>query len=121
MNKVVPVIIAIALVLSFTGMTSSADKGEKITMVAGAVKAIDTKQKTITLETNELGKFTCILDDKTLLLGRKTIADVKVDDVAAVIYEDVNGKHIAKSITVASPAGSSSKEKTAPATSQEKK
>ena len=110
MNKVAAVIIAVSLFFSFAGITLSAEKGIKF--VAGSVKAIDTKGKTITLQSNDAAEFTCIFDDKTLLRGKMTMAEIQVGDPAALIYEDVNGTHLVKSITVMSQAGASSEEKT---------
>ena len=118
MNKVAAVIIAVSLFFSFTGIILSAEKEKGTRFVAGTVKTIDTREKTITLQNNDIGEFTCTLDDKSSLRGKKTMADIKVGDLAALIYEDVNGTHLAKSITVISPAGSSSEEKAKPAQSE---
>jgi len=123
-NKVVPVIIAIALVFSFTGMTFSAEK-EKMKVFGGGVKAINLKEKTMTLWNDKVPEFTCSVDDKSIsktTSGNKTLADIKVGDIAVVVYEEVNGKNVAKSITVTSrAAAASSGEETKPAPSEGKK
>lgn len=125
MNKAVSLIISIFLVFSFIGTTFSADKGKKIQVFAGLIKTIDVKEKTITLQNDKTPEFTCIIDDKAVIRmanGKKSmVADIRIGDIAAVAYEEINGKNIATSITAMTPAASSSSEKANPANSEGKK
>jgi len=123
-NKIVPVIIAVALLFSFTGMGSSAEK-QKMQVFGGGVKAVDTKEKTITLWNDKVPEITFSVDDKSiskLTGGNKTLADIKIGDIAVVAYEEVNGKNVAKAITITSrEAASSQGQKAKPAPSEGKK
>lgn len=132
MNKAVSFVIAISLLFSFAGIAFPIEKGKKIKTAAGVIKVFDTKEKTITLR-DDKADFTCIIDDKTVFRmtdGNKALTDIKAGDVVALVkvgyiaalaYEEVNGKNLAKSITVISSAVSSSGEKSKPANSEEKK
>lgn len=124
MNKIVPVIIAIVLVFSFAGTTFSAEK-KKFEVFGGGVKAIDLKEKTVTLWNDSVPEFICSVDDRSIskqTSGNKTLADIKVGDIAVVVYDKVNGKNVAKSITITSrEAASRPPEKAKPAPSEEKK
>jgi len=121
-NKIVPVILAVALLFSFTGMASSAEK-QKMQVFGGGVKAVDTKEKTITLWNDKVPEITFSVDDKSIskmTSGNKTLADIKIGDIAVVVYDEVNGKKVVKSMTIQSPA-SSSGQKAKPADSEGKK
>jgi hypothetical protein len=116
LNKAVSAIIVILLVFAFTGMAFSAENNKKTQVFGGKITAINTKEKTITLKNDETPKFTCIFNDKTLIRmtnGQKPI-DMKINDIIAVLYEEVNGKNIAKSISALAPAASSSKGQSKP-------
>lgn len=132
MNKAVSFVIAVSLLFSFAGIAFSIDKEKKFKTAAGVIKAIDTKEKTITLQ-DDKADFTCIFNDKTVFRmsdGKKALTDIKAGDVAAIVkvgyiaalvYEEVNGKNLVKSITVISSAVSSSGEKAKSANSEGKK
>lgn len=124
MNKIVPVVIAVAFVFSLAGMTSSAERQQK-KLFAGTIKKIDTKEKVITLENDRVAEFTCSVDEKSIpqmTNGKKTLADMKVGDIAVVVYEEVNGKNVAKGITVQPPPMTASpKQKNEPADTGGKK
>ena len=111
MNRAVSLIIMIFFVFSFTGIAFSAEKNKKMQVFGGLITAIDTKENIITLKNDKTPEFTCIVDDKALKRntnGKKSMADIRIGDIVAVVYEEVNGKNIAKSITAMAPAVSSS-------------
>ncbi|HYA32016.1 MAG TPA: hypothetical protein VED67_04590 [Thermodesulfovibrionales bacterium] len=124
MKKRLAVIISVLLILSFEGVTYAVEQG-KINFVSGVVKALDAKTGAITLKADGKPDFTCFIDGKTVLRmsnGRKTADQIKVGDIAATIYKEVQGRVIATSITVVSPQVSPSVKKDGtPANSQEKK
>ncbi len=105
MSRIVAVLVLILFVSAFTGIAYSVEKENKIKLEAGVVKALDAKAKTITLSADNKTDFTCFFDDKTAVranTGKKiTTADIKVGDVIVLLYEEVNGKKIAKSVTTA--------------------
>ena len=117
MNKVVPVIIMIFLVSSFTGITFSSEKEKKMQVFAGLIKAIDTKEKTITLQNDKTPEFTCTVNDKAVIRinnEKKSFADIRTGNIAVAVYEEMNGKNVVKSITVIPPAASSSEGQSKP-------
>jgi len=117
LNKAVSLIIVILLVFSFTGITFSAENDKKIQAFGGKITAINTKEKTITFKNDETPEFKCIFDEKTVVRmanGEKAKSDIKLGDIVAVVYEEVNGKNIAKSIAAMVPAASSSKGQSKP-------
>lgn len=123
MIKIVSVIIAFVFVFSFAGMTFSAEK-QNMKVFAGAVKKIDTKEKTITLWNDKVPEFTCSVDENNITKsgsGKKTLADIKIGDIVVVAYGEVNGKNVAKAVTISSPAAASPGEKAKPAVSEGKK
>jgi Cu/Ag efflux protein CusF len=126
LNKVVLGMVSIFVVLAFAGVAFSAGKAKGMKMAAGQVKAIDAKAGTVTLGTDKSGDSIYIIGDKTAVRTNNkntgTVADIKVGDIAAVVYYDVNGKNVIRSITVLSPAPASSPaNKTATTKPQEKK
>ncbi len=124
MKKRVGVIISVLLVLSFAGTTYAVEKG-KINFVSGRVTAFDAKTGAITLKLNGKPDFTCFIDSKTMLRmsnGRKTADQIKIGDMAAAVYDEVQSKPIIRSLTVLTLRGSSSAAKQGvAANSQEKK
>ena len=111
MNKAVSVIIMILLVFSFTGVTFSSEQEKKMQVFAGLITAIDTKEHTITLQNDKTPEFTCIVNDKAVIRmnnEKKSFADIRTGNIAVAVYEEMNGKNVVKSITVVSPATSSS-------------
>lgn len=124
MNKIVTVIVSTLFIFSFIGTTFSAEKGKNLKVAAGAVKAIDKAAKTITIKEDKKEAFTCFFDDKTIIRANTggKIDDMKIGDIAALAYEEVNGKNIARGITVISQSGLSSSEKVSkPANTEVKK
>jgi Cu/Ag efflux protein CusF len=108
LNKVVLGIISIFVVFAFAGISLSAENAKGYKMAAGQVKALDAKAGTITLGNDKSGDSTYVIGDKTVVRAnnknRGTLADIKVGDIAALVYYDVNGKNVIRSITVLSPA-----------------
>ncbi len=117
MRKRVGVIISVLLVLSFAG-TSYAVEKRKINFVNGVVKSFDAKTGAITVKANGKPDFTYFIDSKTVLRmsnGRKTADQIKVGDMAAAVYQEVQGKPVATSITVLTLQAPPSAAKTNPA------
>jgi len=113
LKKKITVIILVLLALSFA-VTTYAVERRKINLVAGEVKALDTKTKMLTLKENGKPDFSCFITDKTVLRmdkGRKTADQIKVGDIAVLIYQEMQGQKIATSITIATPHDSPSAEK----------
>jgi Cu/Ag efflux protein CusF len=111
LNKTVLAIVSIFLVFAFAETGFSAGKEAAIKMAAGEVKAVDTKAKTITIRNDKQAESVFVFDDKTVVRARNknnsTFDDVKVGDIAALIYDQVGGKSVIKSITVVTPIGAS--------------
>jgi Cu/Ag efflux protein CusF len=111
LNKVVLGIISIFVVFAFAGTSLSAENDRGYKMTAGKVKAVDSKTGAITLGNDKSADSTYIIGDKTVVRAnnknRGAIADIKVGDIAALVYYDVNGKNVIRSITIISPAATS--------------
>jgi predicted RNA-binding protein len=75
-----------------------------IKLFAGAVKNIDMNQGIITLKNDRDGESTFVLGQNVVVKANdnstKTVNDIKVGDIAALVYDEVEGKRIAKSITI---------------------
>ena len=125
MNKVVLGIVSIFIVLAFAGITFSAENTKGMKMAAGQVKAIDTKAKTLTIGNDKEGDLTYVVTDKTIVRANNkkasTFADIKVGDIAALVYYDVNGKKEVRSVTVMSLATASPSANKAATTKPEEK
>lgn len=94
-----------ALLLCFAGTAFSAEK-QQLKVFGGTIKAIDTKEKVLTLWNAEVPEFTLTVEEKTIskiTSEKKTLADMKIGDIAVVVYEEVNGKIVPKAITVKTP------------------
>lgn len=108
-------LISVFFVVSFVGISSAADKRTKPKVAAGAVKTIDLQAKTLTLREDTKPDLTCSFDDKTTLRsnnGQKiTFADIKIGAILVLVYDIVDGKNIAKSITVAGQVDAPTPEK----------
>lgn len=113
MKKVVSIIVALLFVFSITSLSFAVEEKKampaekpKVKQVTGDVKAVDMKAKTITVAKMMKGKAeetVVTVDDKTkITMGKekKTLADVKVGDKVKVHYTEVEGKNIAKSVTI---------------------
>jgi Cu/Ag efflux protein CusF len=110
LNRIALGIVSIFVALIFAGVTFSAEKMQGIKMAAGQVKAINAKTKTITIGNDKSGDAAYVVDDRTLVRANNktgSFADIKVGDIAALVYYDVNGKNMVKSITVLSRAAAS--------------
>ena len=119
MKKLVLGIVSIFIVLAFAGITFSAQDMKGMKMAAGQVKAIDTKARTVTIANDKEGDLTYIVTDRTVVRANNkkasTFADIKIGDIAALVYYDVNGRKEIRSITVmslAKPASSSASKTT---------
>ena len=88
----------------------------KINFIAGEVKSIDVKTKMIVIKT-EKGEKTIVCTDKTVMQSGKskvTFDDIKKGDIAAVIYDVINGKNVAKNITFHSTGAPAAGQKAKP-------
>lgn len=73
----------------------------KINLFAGEVKEINVAEKSIYLK-NDKAAMTIVCNDKTVLRSgnsKVTFNDIKKGNIAAVIYDVIDGKNVAKSIT----------------------
>ncbi len=104
MKRIVAVLVPALLIFSLVGTTYADEKGKGIKVVAGVVKTIDTKAKTITLANGNKIVFKCFFDNRTLArsnMGLIPVTDIKAGSIIAIAYEEINGKKIARTITVA--------------------
>ena len=111
MKKVVTVIIVTLLVFSFTGTAFSSEKGKKMQVFAGLIKAIDAKERTVTLKNDKAPEFTCIVNDQAVIRlnnETKSFADIRTGNIGVAVYEEMNGKNVVKSLTVMPPKAASS-------------
>ena len=112
MKKTAFLIFSVLCIIAIASIAFSADKGSKINMFAGQVVSVDAANKTITLKEDTKGNFTSPFNDKTKVFQNKqskTISDIKVGDIAAVVFDEAAGKSIAKSITIFASAQESPK------------
>jgi Cu/Ag efflux protein CusF len=108
LNKAGLAIVSIFLVFAFAGTCFSAGKEASIKMAAGEVKAVDTKAKTISISNNKQAESVFVFDDRTVVRvsnKNSTVDNIKIGDIAALIYDEVSGKSVIKSITVMAPVG----------------
>jgi len=98
----IALITALALCLAAPVIAAGKDVSKKkINFIAGEVKSIDAKTKMIVIKTEKEEK-SVVCTDKTVMQSGKskvTFADIKKGDIAAVIYDVVNGKNVAKNVT----------------------
>jgi ribosomal protein S12 len=88
---------------------------KKINFIAGEVKSIDVKTKTIVIKT-EKDEKSVVCTDKTVMQSGKskvTFDDIRKGDIAAVIYDVINGKNVAKNMTFHSTKGAPAAEQKA--------
>lgn len=98
--------ITLCFVVPVMAVEKNASK-PKINFFAGEVKSIDAKTKTIVIK-REKEEKSIVCTDKTVMQSGKskvTFADIKKGDIAAVIYDVVDGKNVAKNITFHSTQG----------------
>ncbi len=106
MRRVLALIVSTLFIFSLSGMSYAAEKETKVTLLAaGAVKTIDANAKSVTISSSKQPDFTFSVSKETVVRsndGRNvTFADIKVGAILALSYEVVDGKNIAKSVTVA--------------------
>ncbi len=98
--------VSILLILSFAGIASAGQNENKFKIAVGAVKAIDPTSKAITLMADNRPDFTCLIDDKTTLRSGAgspvSYADIKVGNLVVLVYEEVEGKNVARALTLTS-------------------
>jgi hypothetical protein len=76
-------------------------KNPNINLFAGEVNEINITENSIFLK-NDKAEMTVVCNDKTALRSgnsKVTFNDIKKGDIAAVIYDVIDGKNVAKSIT----------------------
>jgi len=103
MRKTASLVFSVLIIVAFASTALSADKGSKTNMFAGQVVSVDTVNKTVTLKEDTKGSFTSTFSDKTKVFQNnqpKSISDIKVGVIAAVIFEEADGKNFAKSVTI---------------------
>jgi hypothetical protein len=107
LSKIFPVLVSALILFSFAGATYSAEKGEKMMVAAGKVTAINAQEKTITIRNDKVPVFTCFFNSNTTVrsnMGTMIVAtDIKMGSIVAIAYEKLDGKNIARGITVAIP------------------
>lgn len=103
MQKTASLIFSVLFIIAFSSTVFPADQGNKANMFAGKVVAVDNVNKTITLKEDKKGSFTSTFSDKTRVFQNmqpKSVSDVKVGAIAAVVFEEVDGKNFAKTISI---------------------
>jgi Cu/Ag efflux protein CusF len=121
MKKAVSISLALLFVFAITSVSFAAEEKKtapateekampavkaKVKQVTGDVKAVDMKAKTITVTKmmkDKAEETVATVDDKTkIMMGeeKKALADVKVGEKVKVVYKEVEGKNVAKSITI---------------------
>ncbi len=118
MKKTIAIIVSLLFVLSVAGLTFAAEKAmekkeapamekkapakAKVKMVTGEVTAVDVKANTITVK-GKKAEMTITCEDNTkVMMGKekKACADVKVGDKVTAKYSEVEGKDVAKSVSI---------------------
>ena len=113
----IALITALALCLAVPVIAAGKDMSKKkVNFFAGEVKSVDVKTKTIVIKAEKDEKSVVCTDKTVLQSGKSTMKfdDIKKGDIAAVIYDVINGKNVAKNMTFHSTKG-------APATEQKAK
>ncbi len=104
MRKIFSILTSMFLVFSFAGAVTAQVKSNP-NLAAGAVTAIDAKSKTVTIKEDKTPALTFSISDKTMLKsnnGRQaTFDDIKIGTILVLTYAVVDGKKIAKEITLA--------------------
>jgi len=101
MKKAIAIVLSIMFVFALTSATFAAEKkAGKGMQVMGEVTNVDAKANTITVKSKKK-EVTVSVDDKTAIMAgkeKKTLADVKVGEKVKVMYSEVDGKMMAKSV-----------------------
>lgn len=129
MKRAIAIVVSMIFVLSFAGPTF-ARMGMKraigdapVKDAQGEIKAIDQKEKTITVEAMR-GPLTVTADERTVVKLDKTMkafSDLKVGDKVVITYTLGEGKNVAKTITISPPIAAPAGKKEEPKKSEEKK
>lgn len=97
---VATIVIALCLAAPVIGAGQDVKK-PNINLFAGEVKEINVAEKSLFLK-NDKADMTVVCNDKTAFRSgnsKVTFNDIKKGSIAAVIYDVVDGKYVAKSIT----------------------
>jgi len=114
MKKVIAIIAVMLFAFAITSVSfavgakkvESAKPAEVVKVVSGTIKAVDTVAQTLTVVQKVKGKAketTVTMDDKTsIMMGKqkKSLEDLKSGEKVAIKYTEVEGKNIAKSVTI---------------------
>jgi hypothetical protein len=104
LKRAIRIMVTIGIALCFAAPVIGAGqdvKNPNINMFAGEVKEINVAEKSLLLK-NDKAKMTVVCNNKTAYRSGNssvTFNDIKKGDIAAVIYDAVNGNNVAKSIT----------------------
>jgi Cu/Ag efflux protein CusF len=111
MRKIMGIVMAFVLVLSFSGLAPAIDdkpSGNKTRVkakqITGEVTEIDVKAQTVSVR-GKNGTVSVGLTDKTKVTMNKepkTLSDVQIGDRVTVKYKDADGRQTAKSIEIKS-------------------
>ena len=107
MKKTASLIFSILFMIAFSSIAFSAETKSQLNVFGGQIVAMDTGHKTFTLKEDKRGSFTCTYGDSTKVFSnnqQKTISDMKLGDIAVVVYTKASGENFAKSITFFTPA-----------------
>jgi Cu/Ag efflux protein CusF len=129
LKRAIAIVISVLFVLSFAGPTFArmgmkrAIGDSPVKDAQGEIKAIDKKEKAITVEAMR-GPLTVTADERTVVkLGKemKVFSDLKVGDKVVLTYSVGEGKNIAQTITISPPVVVPAEKKEEPKKSEEKK
>ena len=109
MKKAIALVVSLLFILSVAGLSFAAEQNTmekkapvKVKWLTGNVAAVDAAAMTITVK-GKKAEVTLTADNKTSIrMGKekKTLADVKVGDKVSTRYSEMEGKNVAKSITI---------------------
>ena len=104
MKKAIAIIVSLLFVFSVAGLSFAAEKKApvKVKWLTGEVTAVDATANTITVK-GKKAETTITCDDKAkVMMGKekKACADVKMGDKLSVRYSEVEGKNVAKSVSI---------------------
>jgi len=104
LKQAIRIVVTIVIALCFAAPVIGAGQDVKkpdINLFAGEVKEINVAEKSLFLK-NDKAEMTVVCNDKTALRSGNspvTFNDIKKGYIAAVIYDVIDGKNVAKSIT----------------------
>jgi hypothetical protein len=118
MKKTIAIIVSLLFVLSVAGLSFAAEKAMKkeaavektmekkvpvkVRWLSGEVSAVDAAASTLTVKGRKAEVALTVNDKTSIKMGKekKTLADVKVGDRVSTRYSEVEGKNVAKSISI---------------------